>query len=324
MFRSRNRIPHVVLTLLLSMAVVGCGGVGSSQTSDMARDAEETAGAVYEEGEAAADTGSTEVAKAAAQLEAPEKMVYTADISLSTREFEQTSDEIDSRLEAAGAIVFGDNMWQNEWSDHVSRTRELTVRVAAEGLKDLVKAMGEIDSAKVTASNVYASDRTKEYNDSESRIQLLQQEYDFYEKTVQETTDPETRLVYTERMFELLDEIKQLENKKSEIDQDVAYSVVTITLSEDTSLASHDGSAGLGQEIEDAFLMIPSNVAAAFGYLLLFVIHALPLLIIVGIIALVVVLIVRRRKARAPKKDATAADLPTRPADADDDQSGEE
>lgn len=307
MVSGKKRIPNALLALLLSVAVVGCGG--TTGTTSASYD-------TYEGGEAAqkvdADGPTEESADAAgvaAQLAAPDKMVYTADITLSTREFDKATGELDARLSAAGAVTFGDNMWQDDWSNGTRRTRQLTVRVAAEGLKDLVRSLGEIEGVKVTSSNVHASDRTKEYNDSESRIELLKQEYDFYEQTVRETTDPETRLVYTDRMFELLDEIKSLENTKSQIDQDVAYSVLNVTLSEDLGPASHDGSAGVWQEIQDSFVMIPSNIGAAFGYLLLFLINILPFLVVVGLIALVVVLVVRRRRARRPK-----GDLPREPA----------
>ncbi len=297
----RNKILNVFLALLLAMVVAGCGNAASSPSLGSAESGDAARNAV-EDGDVASKDASNDPSAPTAQLDAPEKMVYTADVSLSTREFDKASEEIDAKLKEAGAITFGDNTQQTDTSRHTTRTRQLTVRVASKGLKDLVKSISEMGSVKVTSSNVYATDRTKEYNDSERRIELLKQEYDFYEQTVKETNDPETRLVYTDRMFQLLDEIKSLENTKSQIDEDVAYSQLNITLSEDTALSDQGGNAALWQEIQDAFVMIPSSIAAAFGYLLLFLIHVLPLLVIAGLIAVIVVLVVRRSKARRKKR----------------------
>jgi hypothetical protein len=306
----RNKVLNVVFAFLLAILVAGCSDAASSPSLRASESSDSSITEAYEDGATTGTAESNDANKEAPKLAAPEKMVYTADVSLSTREFDEASKELDAKLEAAGAIIFGDSTQQTDWSDHPQRTRQLTIRVASEGLKDLVKSVSEISSVTVKSSNVHASDRTKEYNDSESRIQLLKQEYDFYEQTLKETTDPDTRLKYTDRMFELLDEIKGLENTKSEIDKDVAYSVMDITLSEDTALSDQDGSAGLWQEIQDAFVMIPANIAAAFGYLLLFFIRILPLLVFAGIIAGIVIAIVKHRKARRPKQGKPVSSEP--------------
>lgn len=223
----------------------------------------------------------------------------TADIQLSSRDFDAAAQALSELLDQYATVV----LEQNEHNDsyrYSSRSIVARFRVDADKLDQLLDAVDDVDAWTVTSSQRYADDVTKQYSDTKQRIDALQVRYEWYKEQVQTTDNPDLAREYSNAMFDTLDEITRLENQNAELDTDVKYSVVTVSLYEDTTVTDIDDSVGLWDEIVNEAMVLPRNIAAAFGHLLLFLITALPTILVIGCIVAVVLLVRKAWRRKHP------------------------
>lgn len=316
--QNRNVLGNLSLAVSLAAALslTGCGG-GSATESYSAVDS--GGYDAYEYREDTYDTnsyeGDTATEAAAVQQLTVDKMTYTTNIYLTAKDYAGASASVDSILKDNGALVFADDVRSSEYSSRAYHTRSINARVAAEQFEPTLEQLKAIEGVTVTSSNTYAQDKTQQYNDNAQRIELLREEYEFYRDLLDKTEDPNDVVAYTDRMFSLLDQIKTYENSNAQIDKDVAYSILNIELREDTTLQEIDSSTGLLEQIVNEATMLPRNILAALGYIILFLLKVIPSLIIIAALIVVIVLVVklinryRSHKGTAKSSSERGADV---------------
>ena len=302
----RNKKLVTIVALVLTYAICGCGSASESAGTYSTYDSE----AAYDSYDYDDYDEDVSEAKANATSEPESTMIRrTADVQLSTRDFDAAAKALDELLDRYATVV----LEQNEHNDSYQYSRRSLVarfRVDAGKFDELFAAIDEVDAWSVTSSQKYADDVTKQYRDTEQRIDALQVRYEWYKEQVQTTTDPDLARTYSDAMFDTLDEITRLENQNAELDTDVKYSVVSISLYEDTTVSDIDESIGLWDEIVNEAMVLPRNIAAAFGHLLLFLIAALPSVLVIACVVAVAVLIHKAWRRRHPA--GTRTDRPRR------------
>ena len=243
----------------------------------------------------------------------PEKLVYTANVTIETKEFDEAVRLINEELESLGGIIqdenfYDDTPWEYYYGQYDDSTYQkisgykrlvTTVRIPTSNFDKFLDNVGGI--GHVTSSSSYVSNITQEYYSTKSYLESYQSQLDVLMSMYEQAQTIQDMITVEQRISEVQAEINRLTTRISSLDRDVAYSTVTITLSEvaeysDTPREQVEKS--FGQKVAERIVNSWKTMVKVLENLLYFVIDIMWLLIFVGIILVLVITInrVHRRK----------------------------
>ena len=206
-------------------------------------------------------------------------------------------------------------------SESGGHARSITIeaRVEPGKLEATVEQLRAIDGCTVESANVSASDVTRTYNDTERRIEILNQQYEHYQKMLEEATTTEDMLEISDRMYDVMAEIKSYTDERDDMKHNADHSLLTVTLNEEAA-AGETISTTPGNFAADAWedsWGIFGNVVRSLLYAIILL---FPYLLIATIIVLIVRAVRRRKRARTKDADASAAEAAPSAAGSDADE----
>ena len=223
------------------------------------------------------------------------KLIYTADLSIETQDFDWSQQQLNETL----SDVDGYMESSNEYTDSTDNTRtlSLTLRVP-KGYYSAFLGVAENVLGNVTSKSESADDVTTQYLDIEARLDNL--------------TAQRTRLQELQASADALSDLLQIESSLSDVQyqiesyqsqlnwyaNQVQYCTVNITLNEVETLTSTGSS--FGARLADAFRNGWSNFTAGVQTVLVFLIGAWPA-IGIGIVCGVVFYKVRHPRKKQPR-----------------------
>ena len=344
--KKTGRILSVFLCVILLLSLCACGsnarksGNGSGYTSasysgqtysysydydDMAV-ADEAYGGFAASGlyESAAQTSSSGTASngsagAAGSAEAedlnPEKIIYSADATVESTEFDSTINALEALIDSVGgwvesSSVNGANYSSISRGSKTSRSASYTVRVPNEKFNDMMSSLSALGN--VPRSHVYTENVTSQYYDTQVRLSTYQaQEQRLLEllekaETVSDVIEVENELT------EVRYRIESLQTSLRNWDRRVSWSTIHLTVNE-VSEYTPEAQKSYAERLKEAFYEGLDNLS---WYFVDFV-EALPVLVFFLLLLIVFILIlksvirspkrVERRKARREAKAAAKA-----------------
>ncbi len=293
-----------VLTILLAFFVAGCGGTSGGFTPQEAPAYDTYAKEEYDATEdyALGAAASDDVDAKEAQRDASDNSVIirSASVSLKSRDYDSALDAIRAVLDKAGAKQVSSNE-----SGGYSRSITIDSRVDPKKLEQTVEELRKLDGCTVMSANISADDVTRTYNDTERRIEILNEQYEHYKKMLEEAETTEDILAISDRMYEVMAEIKSYTDSRDEMKHNADHSMLSVTLTEETTSGSTPSSSGnfAVDAWEDSWGIF-GQVIRSIVYLFIMLI---PYLLIAAVIVGIVLIVRRRRPKSARKKDAEAA-----------------
>lgn len=246
--RKRFIVLLAALCLLLSLTACG-GGKDMAASADMPADANyamsaDTApmapagweGAVYEvsQGEAPAPEAETKAEEGGGGLPANTKMIYTADMELETKEFDQASSALSDIVEELGGWFESRSLNQGgSW-----RSLSCTVRVPAEHFQSFLDRAGE--AAHVVCKSDYSQDVSEAYYDSESRLATQRTKLERLQALLAQAAGMEDIIALESAISDTELQIEQLTGSLRKYDSLIGYSTVNIYLQEVYRLSSDE------------------------------------------------------------------------------------
>lgn len=247
-----------IMALCICFLVAGCSGGESSKSEGTAvREADaglsDTADNAAEEAESAenaseADTGETlddlaEKAGGAVKLK-KEMLVYRCNLSIDTldyktslSDFKKLLQEYDCFIETENYSDNGDNYSYYYIEDSGKHSQyTATVRVPSEKYESFLDSMGSIGDIRSKNSNV--ENLNREYTDTETALKIYREQEKRYIAMIKDADDSYA-LQLQQQLTELEIKIAQLESRKNQIETDVAYSYVNLTLREVQKYSAH-------------------------------------------------------------------------------------
>ena len=293
----KKRITRIAAALAAAALLAGCGasdsGKADYQTENAAYDSEYAV-------DAAGGADSSLMPDSAATDENAQKIIYNADLSMESTDFDAARTTLLAAVDANDAWLEYSSIDGAE-SDH-DRTANFTVRVPVENYRSFLAAAGDAGSVQNLSEN--AQNITSSYIDVQARLTALEAQRDRLNELADEA---ETTADLLEIESQLSDVQYQLENYTRQLrnmDQQVSYSTVDIYLREVATLTPTG--VTFGERIADAF---GGGWDAFVGFLQGLVI-ALVYLWPVLLIAVVVVFIVRKVWKKRPKKEKLPKPVP--------------
>ena len=306
-----QRLAALAAALALTAALAGCGSAGSGSDAAPGETAATESFSMDNAALATADGGGAATLTPQATGESARKIIYNADLSLESTDFDAARTALTDAVEANGGYIsYSDLSGSAEDQDRYSH---YTVRIPADSYRNFLEAVS--GAANVLSVSESAEDITSEYIDVEARIASLKNQ----RSRLNELADTaETTADLLEIESQLSDVQYQLESytrQRSWMDDQVQYSTVDIRLSEVKTLTP-ETPVGFAEEAGRAFLDGWEAFSLFIKGLVLGLIYACPAVLIVVIVVIVVVRTPPARQARRAARLAqrTAPPPPPKPA----------
>lgn len=326
-----KKIPHGVLLMVLSLLLLsgcGCANNLSEKTADAS---EAVIGGSYSESSLSSDeTASSEnvSSETASSAEADgestdtdfllseeesyaqqsEKLIYTADLSLESKEYDRDKQAIEDLIEEYQGIIQSKSEsdsnynWYSEDSSGSQRYLYLTVLIPADAYETFLDGVSEIGHLSSSSQNV--ENITKQYSDNEEVIAALEKEEERLQEMMDKAETIEDMISVEERIASVETQLNQAKNAKSSMDQSVDYSTVYLSLNEVKEYRQSESSLSFGEKIKQAFWGSLHFFGQVFELLLYLIIYLLPFAILAGIVLLIVFGSIRHAKKKKAGKKA--------------------
>jgi len=314
-----KRILCIVLAAALLLGLCACGSMRSSEPSASSAAPEAPAASAYDYEAGMPVPEPEEPSGGTVDVKSPidngsRKLVYTADYRIASTQFEADLSAISQAVSAAGGYI-SDRSRSGTAPEQVGdsgRTATINARIPSENFESFCQALGGI--GQTTSEDSHVQNISQEYYDSESRIKLLENRYARLEALLKDATKMDDILSIEREMSDVLSQLDVLKGNRRYMDDLVDYSTVEITVSEIVKAGDVVVSKeGTGERAGDAFTATWKALGVAFEEFIIFFVGALPVLIVLAVIAGVVLLIVFLARRGSKRRKAKKAAAPQQP-----------
>ncbi len=237
-----------------------------------------------------------------------DKVIKNAYVNSETKEFGKALDDVKLLIaEYEGYIYFSNTSVESSYYNNGQQLRhaDYTIKIPAEKFDAFLEALGNV--LNVTRISTSTADASDEYYDLEATVNAYRDKRDgLLEmlKNVDNNTDFYTWQQINSQLTQLEIDLARYEAKFKDLKDQIAYSTVTLNISEVAELTPAE-EVGFGGELLDAVKESLEGTVEFFKGLLIAMIYMLPFMLISGGIALMIVLLIRRgRRKRAARRAA--------------------
>ena len=262
-------------------------------------------------GSPGSDGGSSNTTDESSDL-SPEKIIYSADATVETTQFENTISALEAMIDSVGgwvesSSVTGANYSSISRGSKTNRSASYTVRVPNNKFDEMMNSLPALGN--VPRSHVYTENVTSQYYDTQARLTTYQaQEQRLLElldkaETVSDVIEIENELT------EVRYRIESMQTSLRNWDRRVSWSSIRLTINEVSEYTS-EVQKGYGERLKEALLEGLDNLS---WYFVDFV-EALPVLAFFLLLLIILILIIKRviwspkrAERRRARKEAKAA-----------------
>ena len=310
----------LILALLMLMTLCACG---SSKSASVQAPMEEAMEAEYDGAYYAADTVQMAAASGLApnargasvngsalknpEID-PEKIIYSANATVETTDFEAGLAAVEALVERFDAwiessSVNGSNFYDISRGYASTRSASYTLRVPSERFQELMGTLSEIGNVPYT--HVYTENVSAQYYDTQARMEAYEAQEARLLEMMDRAESVDDLISIESRLSDLRYEIESLQTSLNQWDRRVAYSSVYLELQEVREYTQDTPvQLGFGERLGRAFRSGIHGFVAFCQDAVLWLAESLPALVL---IALVLIVLLAVRKNRKKKKAAARA-----------------
>lgn len=313
----KQRMCVMLLAMMMGFTLSGCGtgskgfasGAMDSSAADMAEpQAPAENFAVTEEAveeawdDAEAESGMTDAGAGEAKAEtvqSNEKIIYTYNYSVETKQFDTFMQAVQSRINEYGGYLESSESNGNP-EMNIRRYANMVIRIPADKMHSFLNMVEE--NSNVTYSSSSTENVTLSYVDMQSHIKALKTEQETLMGILERATKLEDIITIQNQLTNIRYELESYESQLRVYDNRINYSTLYLDINEverETNVATE---LTYGQEIKQGLSDTFYNIGQGLRSFSIWFIVNLPILLIWAVIIAVIVLIVRKfLKIRAKK-----------------------
>lgn len=288
----------IVLCLIAGALWVGTFGVvqtdspsAQEMSMKLAYDGEMAESAAMDDGA----SSSTSMASGAANdvVAAPDnrKLVRTADLTIRTRSFAETSQKVQGTLSEMGGYV--ESLYER--GEAGSRRLSLYMRVPSEKLDDFLLALE--GTGRVTDRSESTTDMTTQYQDNDARLATLYAKRDRLNELLLKAEDVSDLIEIESAIADTQYQIDRYETSQRDIDRQVDMSAVSLSLIEEKPADIAQADLTLGERIRAGFAASIEWLGEFSRDLVVFLVVISPVAVPVAA-ACILIHIIRKRKGK--------------------------
>ena len=245
--------------------------------------------------------------------ENPEKIIYSADVTVESVEFETALKKVSELVEQysgwiESSSVNGANYYDISRGRSNTRSASYTLRIPSDRFDELVSSFSELGN--VPYLHLYTDNVTARYYDTQARLTAYQTQEKRLLEMMEIAESVEDVILLEDRLTEIRYQIESLQSSLLNWDRRVSYSTVYLQLNEvreytpDTPVQLR-----YGERLARAFREGLSSVGRFFKDFLLWFVEALPTLVILAVLVVVLLPVLRKlgRKSKARREARKAA-----------------
>lgn len=299
-----KRISRLLAALLAAALLAGCGAnSGGSASATATYDMNLSQEAAVAEG---GGESSLMPEGAATDETAQQKIIYRADMSLESTDFDAARESLMAAVEETGSWLEYSHL--SGTADDRDRYANYTVRVPADRYRDFLSLAGQAGSMLNLSEN--AENVTSTYIDMEARISTLENQRDRLNELAAQAETTADLLEIESQLSDVQYQLESYTQQLRALDGQITYSTVDITLREVATLTPTGTT--FGERLVDAFSGGWSGFVLFVQGLVLTLVYLWPLLVVAAVVVMLIRVLARRHRAAHPK--APKGPRPTPPA----------
>ena len=230
------------------------------------------------------------------------KVIKTGYIGIETLDFDATTNEITKQVQMQGGFIASSNIEgvsRKEQYGQRKRRANFQVRIPSQRFEQFLTDVGELGN--IIRNEKWGEDISGKYYDTEARLKSLTIQEDRLLAILMEAEELQYILELERELATVRYEIENLTGTLRKWDNQVAYSTVNIDVYEVEEIKPEEPDPiTIWEKIVNGFRKSLKSVAAILEFLAVFLISAIPFLVLFGAIGAVVMLIVKRVVKRKP------------------------
>ena len=234
----------------------------------------------------------------------PPKIIRTAEVYAETKTYDEALTQLKAKITATGGYVSDSRSYAN--GNEGGRSTNMTARIPAEKLDEFLAYVE--GSVHVTSSSVSSNDVSTRYYDIQARLETLRAEKAALDEMLTHAATTSETLAIRAQLTDVTQDIESYETQIRLYDDRISYSTVTISLDEVVVFSPEN--ERFGARVANAFRESWSGFRNFCANFVLFLIYALPVLVVILVIlgVALTILYLRRRKKGDPKKPPEPTD----------------
>ena len=316
----------LLLALLMALSLCACGSSG--QTASTTEAATYDAAPMEPESNSARSSGfaamdavgvseeyDSDTASSDVPDENPEKIIYSADATVETTEFDKTLEELAALIKEYGgwvqsSSINGANYYSISRGSSYNRSADYTIRIPSDKFQTVMGTLSTLGN--VPYSYTYTENVSSQYYDVQSRLTAYKTQETRLLEMMEKAQTVEDTITIEEKLTELQYKIDSLQSSLNNWDRQVNYSTITLNVQEVGEYTEQQAvTISYGQRLLNAFTDSLKGVGRFFKNLLVFLVSALPALAILAVLFFALRPLFRKLgikvKARREAKKSTAA-----------------
>ena len=301
--KSMKRFTALALSLLVMLSLCACGSSSSAMSAKEARGeaayyapepampmaAEAAYDMAYEEsGMGMTNSTSAKTAGSDTPAENPEKIIYSADATVETTEFDKSIADLNTMLAECGGFVEsssvnGNNYYDSSRGNVSRRTANYTLRIPSAKFSGVMEGLSRLGNVPYTY--MYTENVTAQYYDVHARMQALQAQEKRLMEMMEIAETVEDIITIEDKLTDVRYRIDSLQSSLNNWDRRVSYSTLNLTVKE-VQVYTPETVVKItyGQRLARAFVNSLKNAGKFFQDLLVFLVSALPTLAILAVL----------------------------------------
>ena len=275
--------------------------------------------AEYEEGALATTTAVTQdEAPEAAATDVASKIIYSADLSAQTTDFDTAISTLDAQIAAFGGFiersdVNGDTRYNNDGTTSIiNRWAYYTIRVPASRFEEFLHQTEGIGN--VTSVSRYAENVTSQYTDYEARLDSLRTQEERLLAMLEKSEDVESLIALEQRLADVRYELESIERNLRNLDLQISYSTINLNLQEvEVYTPTVPVRRTFGQKLSDSLSDGWTGFARGVQNVILSLASALPALVLLAVIVIAVIAGIKTARKKRKAKFTAQQEPPQDP-----------
>lgn len=246
------------------------------------------------------------------QMELPSdrKLIITVDLEAETEDLDAMLAHVNAKIAALNGYMESQQINNGSaYSKYRHRSSNMTIRIPAENLSQFVDMVSE--NCNIVSNYRTSDDVTLQYVSLESRIEALEIEQERLLALLEQADNMEDLLTIESRLTDVRYDLEQIHSQMLVMKNRINYSTVHLYLSEVIEYTEvEEEPETFFQRVGRGFTKSVKGVWNGIVEFIIFLISALPYLVLLGGIALVVILIIRKARKKHPIKKAPKEEKP--------------
>lgn len=248
---------------------------------------------------------------------AVDKIIYSASATVETTDFDDTISKLEALIAQYGGFiesssVSGNNYYYSSHGYASSRNAEYRIRIPSRDFATVMNSLSTLGN--VPYSNTYTENITSQYYDVQARLNAYRtQEQSLLDMMAKADTVSDL-LEIQEQLSDVRYHIESLQSKLTNWDRQVSYSTISLSVQE-VQEYTPEAKISFGEQLVLALSRGLKAIGEFFRDLLLWLLEALPALLILGAFVVLVFFLVRRirRSAKVRREKKIAAQTASAP-----------